>query len=76
MRRWRRGDGPVYGTQRLIGRRAGLPRLLIIKIAQAFGSSYHVFRKFGECATFGIWFYAELLEWSIKAIDPESMQAK
>jgi hypothetical protein len=25
MRRWMLGDGPVYGTQRLIGRRAGGP---------------------------------------------------
>jgi hypothetical protein len=39
-------------------------------------SGYQVFRKFGECAAFGIRLYAELLEWRIKAIDPESTKAK
>jgi hypothetical protein len=39
-------------------------------------SRRHIFRKFGERAALGIWFYTKLLKRDIETIDPEGVEAE
>jgi hypothetical protein len=39
-------------------------------------SRRHIFRKFGERAALGIWFYTKLLKRDIETIDPEGDEAE